>query len=195
MSRNLGSRECYFCGLEEVGCIEEARQITAKDCGCYFEEYAGLLVANADCGNCGAKYLAWVDDSATRYARKYGIRQAAPEEDFGARFFDLSFRSTFDDEYGIEDLPTVHEYRIGALLARFVPSRFCLDEKRYHERKVAALRDELNLHDGDEVLIDSDMGLIKTIRKVLDVLVAYPASSIQISVKSWYDEDPNAIAR
>lgn len=52
-----------------------------------------MLVANATCPGCSAEYLAWMYDIPGRRHRKEGGIQ------------DLSFRSTFDDEPGIPDLP------------------------------------------------------------------------------------------
>jgi hypothetical protein len=57
------------------------------------------VVAAATCAKCGAKYLAWVDDRAMR--RPLG----ASHRFVGDLFFDLSFRSTFNDEPGPDDLP------------------------------------------------------------------------------------------
>ena len=89
MSRNLGRTTCYFCGGEVVP--EQAmRPITMDEARCYFDEYRGMLVANSHCKECLAKYLRW-DPERTGIA-------------------DLSFRSTFDDEAGPEDLP-VYEVR------------------------------------------------------------------------------------
>ncbi len=60
MSRNLNSTTCDQCG-HDVELIEKPRPITVKDAGSYFKEYEGMLVANAECPMCMAKYLALVD--------------------------------------------------------------------------------------------------------------------------------------
>jgi len=96
MSRNLCNTVCYFCG-HEVELVEEPREITKGDAGVYYAEYKGMLVADARCPICLAEYLAWVDDSkCTGHTRSTG--------EYGS-FFDLSFRSSFDDEPDDDDLP------------------------------------------------------------------------------------------
>lgn len=91
MSRNLCQTSCYFCG-GVVTIVEAERALSEKDAGCYFPEFVGMIVANAECFDCEAKYLAWVRDIPGRRHR------AEP-------FEDLSFRSTFNDEPGLDDLP------------------------------------------------------------------------------------------
>lgn len=104
MSRNIASVTCEFC-KEPVELTEEPRPITANDCGAtYYPAHAGMLVANAQCGLCLAKYLAWVGAGTNpRMTPWWG--NAGDE----TKFFDLSFRSTFNDEPGPDDLP---KYRI-----------------------------------------------------------------------------------
>lgn len=67
--------------------IEKPRPATSKDCG---DEYIGMLIAHAECSRCKAKYTAWVE-------RGHGSDRMI--------FTDLSFRSTFNDEPGPDDLP------------------------------------------------------------------------------------------
>ncbi len=100
MSRNLASTDCYYCDGEVV-LDEKPRPITKEDYGSY-DEYVGMLVANATCSICEAKYLAWVN-------RSYMYNQPVPDDQ---PFGDLSFRSTFNDEPGIVDLPTYKIKRI-----------------------------------------------------------------------------------
>lgn len=50
---------------------------------------------DATCEDCGAKYFAWIADSDGRDRRL--------NED---GFYDLSYRSSFNDEPGIDDIPT-----------------------------------------------------------------------------------------
>jgi len=103
MSRNLGCTFCKFC-REMVQLEEQPRPIKPEEAGCYYAMhngygYAGGIFANASCPACGAKYLAWVDLSACAgYRAGWGSRQ-------DQAFFDLSFRSSFDDEPGEDDLP------------------------------------------------------------------------------------------
>ena len=87
MSRNLAMATCERCH-SSVELEEAARPITEQEAGPYFEAYTGMLVANATCPRCQARYLAWV-------------RAWACE----ASYFDLSYRSTFNDEPGPGDLP------------------------------------------------------------------------------------------
>lgn len=106
MSRNLGQTHCDYC-LSEVVCVEAARPITKEEAGPYFAEYEGMLVANAECPLCLAKYLAWVDETHRKnrqwsdyYRRPVGLdARAMPTP------VDLSFRSSFNDEPGDDDLP------------------------------------------------------------------------------------------
>jgi hypothetical protein len=106
MSRNLGRTDCYFC-KNEVTLTESERPMTRDDCGGYYDDrgdgyaYAGAIVAAAECKTCFAKYLAWIDASS---CKGYGIHPSLHRSEYGP-FFDLSFRSSFNDEPGEEDLP------------------------------------------------------------------------------------------
>jgi len=99
MSRNLCSQVCVHCEHPVVLC-EKVRPITKGDAGHYFDEFEGVLVANALCPMCDAKYLAWMDTSA--HDRKYGCRERRSVDGIPV---DLSYRSTFNDEPGDADLP------------------------------------------------------------------------------------------
>lgn len=105
MSRNLGRTDCYFC-YGEVALTEEPRQITRDDCGTYYDTrggygFAGMVVAFAECKDCEAKYLATIDGTACAgYGGHSYYRPRVSEP-----FFDLSFRQSFNDEPGPEDLP------------------------------------------------------------------------------------------
>lgn len=100
MSRNLGRTDCDFCRSKSIVIEEAPRLGTPEDLGRYFEEFQGCTFASAHCADCEAKYLAWFDWGA--HNRKYGFH--SPRE-FGPTHGDLSFRSTFNDEPGIADLP------------------------------------------------------------------------------------------
>jgi hypothetical protein len=99
MSRNLGDTSCRICNGTVVLC-GEPYPITENNAGRYFEDYRGMIVADAVCESCDAKYMAWI--------------KAPPLERWGhmavdcepGRFFDLSFRAAFNDEPAPEDLPT-----------------------------------------------------------------------------------------
>jgi len=96
VSRNLCSTECHRCD-SEVDLDEAPRFILPTEAGVYFDEFDGMLVANATCPRCGARYLAWCADVPGRaYPRR---------PDFDMKYFDLSYRSTFNDEPGPDDLP------------------------------------------------------------------------------------------
>ena len=98
MSRNLGRTDCYFCN-SDVELLEQPRPVTVEEVRPYEEYYVGMLtVANAWCPQCEAKYLAWVDHSGAN-----GHMRRTPDDD--RLFVDLSFRSSFNDEPGFDDLP------------------------------------------------------------------------------------------
>lgn len=112
MSRNLGLTSCYYCP-SDVTLLEAPREITAADCGVYFGEYRGMLVANAECPLCLAQYLAWVKPPPWEQ----------PFLDERETFYDLSFRSTFDDEPGDADLPKFQIETTHARKGPFVRSK------------------------------------------------------------------------
>ena len=96
MSRNLGCTSCYYCGGNVV-LVENARVINPTDCGAhYYNEFAGMTVANAECPACLAQYIAWVSGVPGRSTRRLAE---------GETHLYLSFRSSFDDEPGHRDLP------------------------------------------------------------------------------------------
>jgi len=98
MSRNLCDTECYFCNgkVEVTGEVHDA---TEADVHRYFSEYKGCRFADAECVMCGAKYLAWMD------TRAHGRRHGYDGYTFDGTPHDLSFRSTFNDEPGEDDMP------------------------------------------------------------------------------------------
>jgi len=105
MSRNLGQTDCDRCrGI--VAITGERHHITREEAHVYFDEFEGLVVADADCTKCGAKYIAWVDGRPrTRPVGVYGVDLA--QEKGAGEFFDLSYRATFNDEASSEDLPPI----------------------------------------------------------------------------------------
>ena len=92
MSRNLARTDCRECGGDVIH-EEEARPIAFNEAGAYFDEYEGMLVARARCVRCEAQYLAWCGG---RHQWRHSCAQG---------HFDLSYRSTFNDEPDPEDLP------------------------------------------------------------------------------------------
>lgn len=109
MSRNLCATECveheeypgYTIRMEE-----RPRPITKEEAGPYFTEYEGMLVANAHCPICKTKYLAW-----------FSRRDCRPEDGWakGLRaeeaHVDLSYRSSFNDEPGPDDLNPSYQWQ------------------------------------------------------------------------------------
>jgi hypothetical protein len=73
--------------------VEVARPIRPIEAGVYYKEFAGMLVANAVCRVCMARYLAWCGAIPGRGPSMPGT------------FEDLSHLSTFNDEWGEADLP------------------------------------------------------------------------------------------
>lgn len=96
MSRNLCQIECAVCGAEPITLCEDGRPITKREAGVYFREYEGMLVADAECPDCQARYLAWVKPAP-------GHKETFGYWEYG--YYDLSYRSTFNDEPSDEDLP------------------------------------------------------------------------------------------
>ena len=107
MSRNLCQKYCDFCNSEPVILLENKRPISKKEAGVYYKNYKGLLVANAECDTCGAKYLAWIDERTIvgEHLKEMNVSIFPPRFAKDKDYFDLSFRSTFNDEAGTEDLP------------------------------------------------------------------------------------------
>jgi len=101
MSRNLCQTNCDFCD-GRVSLEEPPRPIRHYEAGRYYNEFEGMLVADAECNACGAKYLAWVDET-TRFKWGFSARRAEACDE--PPFVDLSFRSTFNDEPGKADMP------------------------------------------------------------------------------------------
>lgn len=101
MSRNLTDVSCAFCG-GSVALTEAPRPITRDDAHVYYDEYEGMIVASAECGDCHGKYLAWVDESRRRrHVRHIDSSKQDPP------FHDLSFRFSFNDEPSAPDLYTI----------------------------------------------------------------------------------------
>lgn len=106
MSRNLGCTDCHVCH-GEVALEEVARPITREEAGRYFDEFttgvnAGLKVAKASCSACGSKYLAWVEQR--RYKQDTGSYFSGDTQYYAGTHFDLSYRSSFNDEPGEGDV-------------------------------------------------------------------------------------------
>lgn len=94
MSRNLARTNCRTCESAVRLC-----GVPYRSSGVYS---GGMWIADAECEVCGTKYTAWI---GPRDDDLYGSRDVDRRNvrDFG--FYDLSYRSTFNDEPGPEDLP------------------------------------------------------------------------------------------
>lgn len=106
MSRNLLSTSCWFCS-EPVVLVGPPHAGTADDFGEHYAkaQYGGMIVADAECSVCKAKYLAWLD--GTSAVNTYGHPWPKPvrDESGALTIQDLSFRSSFNDEPGSADYP------------------------------------------------------------------------------------------
>lgn len=109
MSRNLCDTDCDQCDGVVVK-TSPNRKATTADVGDYFKDYHGMLVADAECSECGAKYLAWVDIRGSEHHRKYAGHYAYDRYDHDG-FNDLSYRAAFNDEPDDADLPTRYPWR------------------------------------------------------------------------------------
>jgi hypothetical protein len=94
----LNTTKCVFCE-GEVGSTEKPRRIRPAEAGPTFEQVQCLIVADAMCLACRAKYLGWID------ARAVVDGAPQPYARMGDSIMDLSFRSTFSDEPGPDDMP------------------------------------------------------------------------------------------
>jgi hypothetical protein len=83
--------------------VSAPHSITRKEAGIYFEEYKDMLVADAECVDCEAKYLAWIQRHF--WFKSPYFRNPITRKPDDPPFTDLSFRSTFNDEPGPEDEP------------------------------------------------------------------------------------------
>ncbi len=125
MSSNLCMTDCRFCG----GPVRRTGPTRALGAGLRY--HAGMVVADAECRLCRAKYVAWVDDrmvppEATRWGSTKP-RASAYElhEDPDDYFFDLSFRHTFNDEPGEDDMPEVSVDEIVKAVDAYLEVRGC----------------------------------------------------------------------
>lgn len=100
MSRNLGTVHCKACPSDDlVRLLEAPRPIRVDECRPYLS-YVGMMVANAECAQCEAKYLAWISGPFPHHWRD------------DIPYSDLSFRAAFNDEPAPEDLPVYEVRRI-----------------------------------------------------------------------------------
>jgi len=90
VSRNLCKTSCDQCGGIEITVDEDPRPLRKSEAVRYFDEiirfFPQTRFSAAHCSWCYAKYLSWHDGG-------------------GDEITDLSYRSTFNDEPGQDDLP------------------------------------------------------------------------------------------
>lgn len=92
MSRNLSRTTCRTCdGQVILTDIPYVHRHNAER----------IVVANAECKDCGTRYLAWLNEPDADRRFPVGHRM----DEHGGGFYDLSYRSTFNDEPGITDIP------------------------------------------------------------------------------------------
>lgn len=95
MNRNIGRSSCD-CGSPALVFDGPPHPITEAEANGYYSDYVGLTVRDAHCPLCLAQYLAWLRPWTSTYASEQGV-------------YDLSYRSSFDDDPGPSDAPV---YRI-----------------------------------------------------------------------------------
>jgi hypothetical protein len=102
MSRNLCRTNCRTCESEVIVC-----GVPYRGSGLYQE---GMWIADAICTVCETKYTAWIGPSQGSYGGRECDRRLLADHGF----YDLSYRSTFNDEPGTDDLPTekVETFRV-----------------------------------------------------------------------------------
>lgn len=97
MSRNLDKTICAICScaVEITGApyVKQFPLGPAEEAG-----YLTVVVADAECKVCGAKYSAWLNEP---HRQKSVAHRMHPT----GGFYDLSFRASFNDEPGEGDAP------------------------------------------------------------------------------------------
>jgi hypothetical protein len=93
MSRNLCRTDCCYCHYDlENEPLINVHKITKQEAGNYYQVLYDLNVCDITCPICGSSYIGWIGPDS---------RHPKPT------LFDLSFRSSFNDEPNPEDKPTV----------------------------------------------------------------------------------------
>ncbi len=191
MSRNIAEgTSCYFCG-SKLELEEKARPITEAEAGVYFSEYeTWLLVAKAHCRLCLTRYLAWMSCHPGWLSSHDGDEQG---------IVDLSFRSTFNDEPGVEDMPTHATATVTQITGRFADSDHFLAERYREELRQRDARTATNFVMG---VIEGDKGGASTHAKKWRAAVRYPAIScrscgylVQEPCKKALPDDRHVCAR
>jgi hypothetical protein len=107
MSRNLGQTNCRRCGSRVVICGPIYRRPADA------RSSPSMLVANADCTVCQARYTAWLGPSSEH---DYGASSQARDLIVQHGFYDLSYRDSFNDEPGDGDLPDVGKIEVARVV-------------------------------------------------------------------------------
>lgn len=151
MSRNICRTDCARC-CGDVVLDEAPRLLTREEAGAHFDNYRTKSFANAHCPTCGARYLAWIQDLYT------GLHH------------DLSWRSTFNDEPGDDDLPPWNPPAPSVEEAREVLAKlaaFWYQRSRFRSDEVYELCETMQ----DD--IQSLMETIKNLDKRSDILLRH----------------------
>lgn len=102
MSRNLGRTDCDRCGLSDFT-LGEVYSLPDDHWCC-----PSMEVRDVTCKVCGAAYTGWagpVGGLGPFGGPTYGAAEWEKAEVERLGFYDLSYRSTFNDEPGEEDVP------------------------------------------------------------------------------------------
>ncbi len=152
MSRNLARTDCSECpgGTEHILLEGPTRPVTAKE-DPYHAEHEGLLIAEARCVLCHTLYFAWVDWPNSQHSYWHLKDRRYRNED--ARFVDLSYRASFNDEPAPVDLP-VYDVREIRSYSRAPAQphtylKYGTDEQRaaYYTRREATLAAKMSVAD------------------------------------------------
>ncbi len=108
MSKNIGSKDCRNCGLVDTVVIIGAQmaweQYYAWE-GEAAKHFRGMQIAQAECQYCQTRYMAWVWPSANMVWERPTFKpEWSMDDPPEKRFYDLSYRSTFNDEPGPSDI-------------------------------------------------------------------------------------------
>lgn len=138
MSRNLARTNCRNCeGIVKITGVPYERSLL----------FGRMWIADAECKSCGAKYAAWISPAPDMVTggggALYGARVSETMSLAAHGFYDLSYRSTFDDEPGPTDIPPSSEE-----WQRRFPALADLTDKREFKAVVQPFPPASSLHSG-----------------------------------------------
>lgn len=109
MSRNLSRTDCQHCGQDAVvinGPVSNYEDMYPEDQSELSKHLKGMQVACAVCEYCECLYMAWVWPSPNMVWERPNFKPDwTLDTEPSKRFYDLSYRSTFNDEPGRYDIP------------------------------------------------------------------------------------------